>query len=301
MEYLNWNPEKEDYLARLSSAFSEYIVNAERQGSTFDYVVNAMHRWYMALPKYSKECICRPSGEKLLRRQIEMMKLLRQNISGSDLLFKKLPEAFDYHDEYLDAATEIIETKNVFDGILYELKGMLIESTKEAFLPENDKKTRRNISLMDAAREWCDQLDPKSFEQLFPDGTDLFLKHVNKPINDEELFISRLAKIATGLRLEDWDSNTINTYNSAISHYIQTAKEFHSSLVTETINETSSYQITFADEDGVNTTRRFDKVDISARGKLLFNQISASLEAMGHSISEQEKRQVLMEVLKKLC
>ena len=301
LEYLNWNPEKEDYLARLSSAFSEYIVNAERQGSTFDYVVNAMHRWYMALPKYSKECICRPSGEKLLRRQIEMMKLLRQNISGSDLLFKKLPEAFDYHDEYLDAATEIIETKNVFDGILYELKGMLIESTKEAFLPENDKKTRRNISLMDAAREWCDQLDPKSFEQLFPDGTDLFLKHVNKPINDEELFISRLAKIATGLRLEDWDSNTINTYNSAISHYIQTAKEFHSSLVTETINETSSYQITFADEDGVNTTRRFDKVDISARGKLLFNQISASLEAMGHSISEQEKRQVLMEVLKKLC
>ena len=34
---------------------------------------------------------------------------------------------------------------------------------------------------------------------------------------------------------------------------------------------------------------------------LLFNQITASLDAMGHAISEQEKRQVLMEVLKKLC
>lgn len=75
---------------------------------------------------------------------------------------------------------------------------------------------------------------------------------------------------------------------------MKTAKEFHSSVVTETINNTSSYQVIFADKEGGNTTRRFDKVEISARGKLLFNQ-------MGNSISEQEKRQVLMEVLKKLC
>ena len=50
-----------------------------------------------------------------------------------------------------------------------------------------------------------------------------------------------------------------------------------------------------------NITRRFDKVEISSRGKLLFNQITAAIESMGHAISEQEKRQVLMEVLKKLC
>lgn len=82
---------------------------------------------------------------------------------------------------------------------------------------------------------------------------------------------------------------------------MKTAKDFHSSVIAETINDTSSYQVTFADEEGTSTTRRFDKVEVSARGKLLFNQITASLEAMGHSISEQEKRQILMEVLKKLC
>ena len=82
---------------------------------------------------------------------------------------------------------------------------------------------------------------------------------------------------------------------------MKTAKAFHSSVISETINDTSSYQVVFADEEGANTTRRFDKVEVSARGKLLFNQITASLDAMGHAISEQEKRQVLMEVLKKLC
>ena len=255
----------------------------------------------MSLPKFSKESTKRPSGDRLIRRQLEMIKLLRQNTSSSDLLFKKLPEAFDYHEEYADAATDIIETKGVFDGLLGELKKALIDKTKDAFMPKSDREAGRKISLMDAVKEWCDQLDPKIFEQLFSDGTDRFLQHLGNATNDEDLFITRLAKLATGLRLEDWDAKTPKVYMDALTQFMKTAKAFHSSVVSETINDTSSYQVVFADEEGANTTRRFDKVEVSARGKLLFNQITASLDAMGHAISEQEKRQVLMEVLKKLC
>lgn len=301
LKYLDWNPEKEEYIARLATAFSYYVVDAEKAGNSYDYVANAMHRWYMALPKYSKECTKRPSGDRLIRRQLEMIKLLRQNISSFDLLFKKLPEAFDYHEEYADAATDIIDAKCVFDGLLGELKQSLVDKTKDVFLPENDRQSRRKVSLLDAVKEWCDGLDPKSFEQLFSDGTDRFLQHLRSATNDEDLFITRLAKLATGLRLEDWDAKTTKSYSSALARFMKTAKDFHSSIVAETINETSSYQVTFADEEGVSTTRRFNKVEVSERGKLLFNQITASLEAMGHSISEQEKRQILMEVFKKLC
>ena len=301
LEYLDWSSEKEDYVAQLGSAFREYIVSAEKAGNSYDYVANAMRRWYMALPKYSKECTKKLSGEKLDARQLEVMKLLRKNVSGSDLLFKALPDAVDCHGDYSLAATDIIATKNVFDGLLSELKHNLIEKTKDALLPENDKVSNKKVTLTDAAKEWCDQLDPKSFEQLFSDGTDRYLQYLKSITNDEELFITRLAKLCTGLRLEDWDSKTINQYFKAMARFMKTAKDFHSSVVAETINDTSSYQVTFADEEGISTTRRFDKVEVSARGKLLFNQISASLEAMGHSISEQEKRQILMEVLKKLC
>lgn len=301
LEYLDWNPEKENYVNRLAGAFSDYIVEAEKTGNFYDYVANAMRRWYMALPKYSKESAKRPTGEKILRRQLEMVKLLRANNSGSDLLFKKLPEAFDYHEEFADAAEDVISTKVVFDGLLSELKLVLIAKTKDMFLPEKDKESGRIISLTDAVKEWCDRLDPKSFEQLFSDGTDRFLQHLRSATNDEDSFITRLAKLATGLRLEDWDSKTSKKYFDAIGRFMKTAKAFHSSVIVETINETSCYQLMFADEGGISTTRRFDKVEVSARGKLLFNQITASLEAMGQSISEQEKRQILMEVLKKLC
>ncbi|MBR4710576.1 MAG: restriction endonuclease subunit S [Clostridia bacterium] len=301
LEYLDWNPEKENYISRLSAAFHDYTVEAEKAGSSYDYVSNAMHRWYMALPKYSKECKLRPDGGKIRKRYQEMMKLLRQNTSGSDLLFKKLPEAFAYDECTSDVAEEIIAAKDLFDSLLSELKKYLIEGTKTSFLPEEDKASGANQTLTATVKEWCESLDPKSFEQLFQDGTDRFLQHLKTITNDEDSFITRLAKLATGLRIEDWDANTSEKYFSAIESYKKTAKEFHSSVVAETINATSSYQIVFADEEGQSTTRRFDKIEVSARGKLLFNQITASLDAMGHSISEQEKRQILMEVLKKLC
>ena len=140
-----------------------------------------------------------------------------------------------------------------------------------------------------------------TFRPKFTGARNRFLQHLKTITNDEDSFITRLAKLATGLRIEDWDAATSEKYFSAIESYKKTAKEFHSSVVAETINATSSYQIVFADEEGQSTTRRFDKIEVSARGKLLFNQITASLDAMGHSISEQEKRQILMEVLKKLC
>lgn len=301
LEYLDWNPEKENYVTRLSEVFSDYVIDAEKAGNSYDYVANAMRRWFMALPKYSKESKSHPAGERIGRRQQEMLKLLRQNTSGSDLLFRKLPSAFDYPEFTIDATDDIIVAKEMYDGLLGELKQHLIAETQKVFLPENDKKRRKKITLTAVINEWCESLDPKIFEQLFSDGTDKFLQHLRTATNDEDLFITRLAKLATGLRIEDWDSKTAAAYFSAIEKFKKTAKDFHSSVVTETINETSTYQVTFADDDGQSTTRRFDKVIVSARGKLLFNQITASLDAMGHSISEQEKRQILMEILKKLC
>ena len=60
------------------------------------------------------------------------------------------------------------------------------------------------------------------------------------------------------------------------------------------------FRSTYIDNNGVAVTKRFDRVEYSNRGKLLMNQVRSALDAMGRSISEQEKRQVLMEVLKQL-
>lgn len=96
LSYLDWNPEKEAFVQSLASYFSEYVVEAERGSNSYDYVVSAMRRWYMALPKYAKESKKTPSGEKIRQDRLEMLKLLKQNMSGNEFLFEKLPKAWMY-------------------------------------------------------------------------------------------------------------------------------------------------------------------------------------------------------------
>lgn len=300
--FLDWNPEKEQYTDDLSVLFAEYVNQAERSINSYDYVANAMRRWFMALPKYSKECHTKPSGEKLNNKAIGMMRLLRQNLSSYELLFIRLPETFGHNNHAVEGLIQqISDAKSLYDNLLSELKSTLIAETKRVFMRPHDKRTMKRMSLASTITDWCDSLSPQAFEQLFADGTDKCLKLFRTITNDENAFICRLAKLATDLRVEDWDDDTVRRFSEQILLYKETATAFIGDDVADSGDSTSKYQISFIDEKGKVVTKRFDHVEYSKRGKLLFNQITSSLEAMGHAISEQEKRQILVEVLKNLC
>ena len=110
-----------------------------------------------------------------------------------------------------------------------------------------------------------------------------------------------MAKAVTGLRTEDWNAQTVDVYVEKLAQHKQTAESHHKEHVFENAVADSNYQIAFVNGDGGTTTRSFERVNISARGKLLYNQITKALEAMGQAIPEQEKRQILVEILKELC
>jgi hypothetical protein len=61
------------------------------------------------------------------------------------------------------------------------------------------------------------------------------------------------------------------------------------------------YKLVIVNKDGSEAVKTFGKTEYSQRAKLLLNEMTTSLEEMGQSISEQEKRQVLIELLEKLC
>ena len=111
----------------------------------------------------------------------------------------------------------------------------------------------------------------------------------------------RLAKLVTDLRIEDWDEKTLDVFTDRLREYKATAEEFSGDSIADIGECSNAYSLSFIDDNGNAVTKRFDKVEQSKRGKLLMNSLIADIESMGHSISEQEKRQILMEVLKKLC
>lgn len=88
-----------------------------------------------------------------------------------------------------------------------------------------------------------------------------------------------------------------------LKEYKATAEAFASKTddAVENTATTSSYELSYIDETGNAVTKRFEKVEFSKRAKLLMNMITADVESMGTSISDQEKRQIMMEILQKLC
>ena len=302
LAYLDWDPEKEGFVNKLAESFWEYIVEAERGANSYDYVVSAMRRWYMALPKFAKESKKTADGKKIPKAYQELLKLLKQNISGNELLFERLPKLFSMNEFQETLSDNVGAVKKFYDEYLKNVKKNLIKETKDIFVLARTKDSVNRMSLSSVIKDWCESLDPTVFEQLFTDGTEKCLGLFRSISNDDDLTITRLAKLATDLRIEDWDEKVTELYFENIRRYKETAESHHSEKgdITEAQN-TSTYQIIFLDENGVAVTKRFDSVEGTGKGKLLHNQVTAALESMGRAISDQEKRQILMEILKDLC
>lgn len=297
LQYLDWDPEKEDFIRELDDIFHDYVIEVEKTTNAYEYVVSAMRRWYMALPKYSKEKI--PQGRA--KRYKGLIRLLKQNIGGYELLFVKLPDEFGQQQFSAIIADTVKSAKEYYDRVLDELIEKLIESIRELFSEGAGRKQQKRSSLASIIKDWCESLDNSVFEQLFENGADRCIGFLKEVTNDERMFITRLAKLVTGLRLEDWEEKTVAEFEEKLREYKETAEEFSGDAVTEIGEDTSAYSLTYIDNTGKTVTKRFDRVEQSKRGKLLLNSLLADIESMGHAISEQEKRQILMEILKKLC
>jgi len=296
LHYLDWNPEKEQYIEALSRVFEDFIISAEKSASSYEFVVSAIRRWFMSLPKYTKETKTSTS-----KRYATFLRVLKRNVGGNELLFKSLPKAFDLEEVYVGAAEEIAGAKRYYDNILNELKNELIKDVKKQFVSVESKENLKKMSLASIITDWCDTLEQGVFEQIFSNGTERMLGLFQTVTNDEYTFIERLAKLVTDLRIEDWGIDTRIKFVENIKMYKVTAEEYHfEKMFSIDGGEMTGFQVSFVDEKRVEVTKRFAPVEISSKGKMLYKSLASTLDGMGQSITEQEKRQVLMDLFKKL-
>ena len=153
-------------------------------------------------------------------------------------------------------------------------------------------------------QDWCESLPEGVSEELFEDGTDKFLSACQQSDSSESEWLLQLARIATGLRFNDWDKNTLKIFCDKVTQYKKTAESYvGGSKETTDLDDTitNGFEFAFVNQRGKLQRRRFAAVDYTPRAKLLLNSIKGDIEAMGQSISEQEKRQVVAEILQNLC
>lgn len=301
----SWSDEKSQFIDGLEALFAEHVSEKEKDYNTFSYIVLAMSRWYMSLPKYSKELkdfYCgrddNAKKDKPTASHIKFVGSLKQtSINAREYLFEKLFDIYGYKEFTVNVVDNIKQTKELFDGAKAALVKALISDVKGIF-SVNGKK---GATLTSIIRDWYEGLKPTTTNHLFANNEEKVLQLMASVNNDEKTFIERLAKTATGLRLDDWDKSNIDDFLEYLEQLKKTVTDFDLKVSKEKSGDTDMYKLTFVGKAGTEVVKTFEKTEYSERAKLLLNAITTELEEMGQSITEQEKRQVLMELLEKMC
>jgi len=111
------------------------------------------------------------------------------------------------------------------------------------------------------------------------------------------MFAERIAKAVTGLRIDDWNNSILEQFITSLQQFKNTVEDFDSTADVKG----KQYKIVTVNENGEEEIKSFDRVEYSRRAELLYRDITGAISDMGQSISEQEKRQVLFEILESLC
>ena len=109
----------------------------------------------------------------------------------------------------------------------------------------------------------------------------------------------------TSLRIKDWNNDTALIFTGNLRRYSRSILDYAKAqadvaTTKRQILAKDFYEILFCDNNGKQERKTFKREVYSKKAKLLYNDIESSIEEMGQSITPQEKRQVLMDLLEKL-
>ena len=299
---IDWNQGKSNFLTELGEIFSEYVVANERRGSAFSHIAKAMQRWFIALPKHAKEARQIYNGSQdfqpIPQNAIRFANALKSPIANPyAFLFEKLPSCFK-RESLPELSQEIRKAKDTLDSVQNKLIQGLEKDFVALFAPQSVEGT----AATSVAKDWYAQLSASAKEHIFNGMETRTLAVFAHAANDSAQFISDLAKPATGLRLEDWSDRTIFVFNQAMSDFKKRVTEFHyAESAPKAESRQNAYTLITIRDDGKKEVRTFDRIECSRNARLLKNDLMSSLEDMGQSIGDGEKRQVLLEILESMC
>lgn len=302
-----WSQEKTAYIQGLETLFAEYVLHSEKEYSNFGFLVKAMQRWFIALPSYTKNTKVKHEAlghdVQVNEQCLAIMKSLkRPSINGREYIFDKLPALLNLGN-LRDVVNELMMLKQIIDCYKVDLLSALQNDLIHIF----GENVQENTSLYSAIHDWLDTLSASTLDHVFSDDKAVIMELLKTASNDVEALIERLAKAATGLRIDDWDDRQVNVFLEEIREFKETvelyaaeSKNTVQSLEFAQATMGDDYHISYVDALGKHQIKTFNKITYNNRGKLLRNEIEDILDGMGEALSIDEKRQVLMEILEKM-
>ena len=161
-------------------------------------------------------------------------------------------------------------------------------------------KRNADASLSSTVKDWTSSLNQDVTAHMFNGNENNMLSICLNITPDENKFIEELARTATSLRIDDWSEITIEAFVKAVGDFVETINNFKDRISETNEISAGSYRITFIDEKGKESYRTFDRAEYTKAAKLLYDDAASLIEEYGESLSNSEKRQVLIDIINKL-
>ena len=287
-QVIDWNAAREGYLKKLADIFECRTFGRAQ-------IVESIEKWYVNLPQVVRTTRKYRGYEGITKKAYEnhqafLRTLQRHKPDTQVFLFEELPLSFGLTAEDSDLLILIKQEKDFCEKYVAVLKEALANELKGKLEPSAPAVA----SLQSVCLDWSE-----SHPNHLGSGVNaLIARAISSASGDEQATISRIAKACTSLRVEDWNDGRIDDFYSGIDEFIQQSKMDNGSQ--DGSDNSNEYVVKFVDENMNMLERSFKRVECGPRARLLKNELLNSIDEMGNSISDAEKKQVVMDVLRSM-
>ena len=282
---------KLDYLSKLEALFEEYSINcAEIDGrNKLAKLTCMMQSWYRSLPQTSITFSNMKDTEKM--KEIVAFRKIFQNpyINPREVILEKIPKVFKT--ENLDAVyTKIRDIKHLIDFHIHEVRTDAINALLNAL------GITKGGNLRQALKSWYENLSDEAKDRVYSNATNDFVNYVKSfTVTDPESIIRDVAKIVTGIFIEDWNDD------SAIDFLINMEAVVQEIVMksSESSSGSSSLQIIGPDGKEKKVSYNYDPEKISTNGTFFQNQLYEVFEN-SEGVDADEKLGILMDMIKEM-
>ena len=292
-----WDDEKNSYILILESIFGQYINPADVTSGAFNYITKAMRRWYLQMTKYENttKYYCDSSGKIIaLDKSVIKFRNLLSNpeINSHEFLFDKLLKCFDAKD-FAFVTARVRDAYEKLNTTYRNQQKRIIEVLRNVF------NAKENESVTSCVANFYDDLKQSTKEHSFNGKIAVFLNIAKHPKNDETALVEDIARALYNLRMGDFTDDIMQSFEAEIQRVKEQIIEYDAKEQSGILGE-SSYKIVFTDANGEEIVRQFDRTDRTENGEYFYNAVTDNITEFAESISADEKRQILFEILKEL-
>ncbi len=283
----NWDEERQNYITALEALFSEFVVEKEKQFNGFTYVFKAMQRWFLALPKSTKNMTLYFDEEAQSFKEYEvetkaLIALMRNlDLGAKKCLFEELPVAMN-NDNLWKTAEQMEVVKRDMDKTYSCLINGILCSVKQKFTKQ--QKVAEH-SVQPIWEEWYEANKNRIANASLSNQQERVIALLQQDKAEQPL-AQELAKQTVGLRLMDWNDTHLQSFITMIDELVNIVE--HSS--DEKVADKNDMTIEIDTNESLSTSAKFLLNDL----KYLFE------EEYGDAVTNREKRIVIAEILKML-